>query len=503
LTARIFLKLIVGTLCVLLVALAAADILASRVAEHSHLNTLERELALRGQTLCPVIEGRRDEVALAVRNANARLTWVSAGGAVVFDTLADAGKMENHRDRPEVASALRGATGSARRRSGTLGTDYLYVAVPCKDGALRLAVPLEGVAEQVYSIRGRMLGSIVLAFVPAFVVAAFFARSVSSKLGAIIDYSAKLAEGRFQARLEDLGKDELGHLAQRLNETAQNLERIFAELQREHSELEKQEQVRKDFVINLSHELRTPLASILGYSETLLAGAINDPRHNLRFLQIIRQNTERLTNLASDLLTLTRIENKAEKFQFASYYVNALLLDCVDSMRPIASKKEVHLRIEAAPDHCEIFADSRAVHQILGNLLDNAIKYSPPGAEVVVGAKPAAKGAPFVQFTVKDFGPGIPESEQSRLFERFYRADKARSRDLGGTGLGLAIVKHLVKTHGGDVGVESCPGSGSRFWFTLPVSSQFTEREGALQSDFIESEHDRHSSHAMFEKAGL
>lgn len=485
-TARIFLKLILGTLCVLLVALAAADILASRVAEQTHLDTLESELASRGQTLCVLLQGDQNEVALASRSAAARLTRVSADGRVIFDTEANAVKMENHRDRPEIAAALRGENGSARRRSGTVGMEYLYVAVPCEKGALRLAVPLEGVTRQVYAIRGRMLGSIVLAFIPAFFVAAFFARSVSSKLGAIIDYAAKLAEGRFQARLEDLGKDELGHLGQRLNETGRNLERIFEELQREHRELEKQEQVRKDFVINVSHELRTPLASILGYTDTLLAGAINEPGHNVRFLEIIRNNTERLTNLAADLLTLTRIEQKAEKFQFASYYVNGLLLDCVDSIRPIADKKKIRLRIEAAPDHCEVFADSKAIHQVIGNLLDNAIKYSPDGGEIVVGARPAPKLPGFVHFSVKDHGPGIPEAEQSRLFERFYRVDKARSRDLGGTGLGLAIVKHLVKTHGGEVGVISEPGTGSTFWFALPVGDTGLSETRSLQAQFTE-----------------
>ncbi len=469
-TARIFLKLILGTLAVLVVALASADILASRVAEQSHLATLERELSYRGQALCAVGEnGWTDAKAReAGRSAAARVTRIDKGGRVLFDSDAASASMENHASRPEMAAALGGAQGTARRKSGTVGSELLYVAVPCRGGALRLAVPLEAVSAQVDAIRKRMLVSVALAFVPPFVVAFFFARAVSSKLGGIIDFAAKLAEGRFQARLEHPGNDELGQLGHKLNDTAGNLQRVFEELQHERHELEKQEQVRKDFVINVSHELRTPLASIQGYTETLLSGAIDDPQHNVRFLEIIRQNAERLTTLAADLLTLSQIEHKATRFQYASYYVNSLLLDCVDSMRPIAARRHVRLHIEAAPGSCEVFADSQAVHQALGNLIDNAIKYSPEGGDVFVGAQPSAGDAGFIEFHVRDRGPGIPEGELPRLFERFYRVDKARSRELGGTGLGLAIVKHLVKTHGGEVGVTSQPGAGSTFWFTLP-----------------------------------
>jgi two-component system phosphate regulon sensor histidine kinase PhoR len=204
----------------------------------------------------------------------------------------------------------------------------------------------------------------------------------------------------------------------------------------------------------------------------LLDGALYEPDTNVRFLNIIRQNAERLTNLASDLLTLSRIELKTQKFQFASYYVNDLLNDCVDSVRPMADKKHLKLMVEPAPDGTEVFCDSKAVHQLLGNLLDNAIKYTPEHDQIFVsasGPKPDADGNEFVEFAVRDTGIGIPPDELPRLFERFYRVDKARSRELGGTGLGLAIVKHLAKSHGGDVGVTSEIGKGARFFFTLPV----------------------------------
>ena len=492
-TARLFLKLIAGTLTVLLVALVVADLLVSGVAESNYRTSLENELSGKGRMLAALIgdseladiRGRAREMAL---RADARFTLIASDGTVLADSERDYRAMENHRtqSRPEVLAALSGRQGAVVRRSGTLDTEYLYVAVPAQQGALRLAMPLIAVKARVDQIRRGMLASTALAFLPAFIVAAFLARSVSRKLGKIIDYASKLADGNFQARLENPGTDELGQLGQKLNETGAKLERLMETIQHEHQELERVERVRKDFVINVSHELRTPLASIQGYTETLLDGALDEPGTNRRFLNIIRQNAERLTNLAADLLTLSRIELKTQRFQFAYYYANGLMGDCVDSVRPLAQKKQLTIRLDETDAAAEVFCDSKAVHQLFGNLLDNAIKYSPEAGQIQVGARASSDGE-FVEFWVHDAGPGIPADELPRLFERFYRVDKARSRELGGTGLGLSIVKHLAKAHGGDVGVSSEVGKGSRFWFTLPVQDLGLPAEAELQGQFTQS----------------
>jgi two-component system, OmpR family, phosphate regulon sensor histidine kinase PhoR len=490
-TARIFVKLIFGVLCLLIVALSAVDVLASRVAESNYREHLSRELEQKARMLTLLYHAGDSEAAReALEQLSAvdgsRITAIAPDGRVLADTEGDPDRMENHRQRPEVMEALNGRVGQSIRRSPTVGEEFLYVAVPSPQGAMRVAVPMSAMAEQVNSIRKRLLFSTALAFVPAILIAGFFARYVSSRLGRIIDYAGKLAEGNFRARLERPGTDELGILSGKLNETGEKLEKMFEELQREHQELEKLERVRKDFVINVSHELRTPLASIQGYTETLLNGAIEDKQYNVRFLDIIRQNAERLSNLAADLLTLSRIELKTQKFQFASYYVNVLLLDCVDSMRPMADRKEIELHIEYTEEDAEVFCDSKAVHQALGNLMDNAIKYTPEGGGIYVGARPAAGPAGagrYYEFYVRDTGIGIPAEELPRLFERFYRVDKARSRELGGTGLGLAIVKHLARAHGGDVRVESEMGKGSTFCFTLPVDDEGVLEDKPLQSE--------------------
>ena len=486
-TGRIFLKLIIGVLLVLVVALFAVDILASRVAERTYVNTLTSELASKARVLAyqgrPVEKLDHSAVVELSRAAGGRITVIDRTGRVIVDSEAEPGHMENHANRPEMRAALTGMIGSDSRKSSTLGLRMLYVAIPNPTGALRLAVPLDAVDQQVGAIRRQLLAAVALAFLPAVLVAALFARGVSAKLANIIAFASKLARGEFEARLNVTTRDELGVLSAQLNETGEKLQKMFEELQKEHAQLEALERVRKDFVINVSHELRTPLASIQGYTETLLEGALDDAENNVRFLTIIRQNAERLGRLTADLMTLSRLELKTTKFQFASYYVNALIEDCLDSLRPIAAKKRVAINYVPAEQRTEVFCDSEAVHQIVMNLVDNAIKYTSEQGSITAGARPLAQNPDMIEIYVQDSGLGIPPADLPRLFERFYRVDKARSRDLGGTGLGLAIVKHLVRAQGGNVWVASELNKGSVFSFTLPVHDLGLTEHGAVQAE--------------------
>lgn len=477
-TARIFIKQLVGVLCVLVVALAAVDVLVTRLAEETFLAERQRDLTQKAEALAALSDSGFSELPRAefvdlAGKLGVRLTVVARDGLVLADSEALPETMDNHAARPEIADALQGRLGVSRRTSPTVGVMSFYVAAPIAAGALRVAVPLSDIEAQTTAIRQETLISMIYAFLPAMLVAALLARTVSSKFGAIIEFAGQLADGGFRRRLRWEGKDEMALLARKLDETAAKLENTFDQLRREHSELERVEQIRKDFVINVSHELRTPLASIQGYTETLLNGAVNDPAHNIRFLNIINANAERLGNLTKDLLTLSRIELKLQRFQLASYHVNQIVRDCVESLLPLADRKDINVEVVPAPDGTEIFCDSEAVHQALSNLLDNAIKYTPEGGQITVSAEVLPGGGEaqtdFVEIAVKDSGQGIPENDLPRLFERFYRVDKARSRELGGTGLGLAIVKHLAKAMGGAVTVKSQPGEGARFAFTVPV----------------------------------
>jgi two-component system phosphate regulon sensor histidine kinase PhoR len=490
-TAKIFLKLIVAVMAVLAISLISVDLMASRVARNSYVKTMARELEEKCRMIAT--EDLRTPDAARVRQlalaAGGRITVIDPAGEVIADSENDPDKMDNHLDRPEVRSALAGGVGETRRRSDTMGVDFLYVAIKAPVGAVRLAMPMSQIESQVDAIRSQMLAATALAFLPAVLIAAWFARYASTKLGSIIDYAAQLAQGNFSARLTRLGPDELGVLSGKLNETGEKLQAMFHQLQQEQVELEKLERIRKDFVINVSHELRTPLASIQGYAETLLDGAIHDQQNNERFLTIIRQNAERLARLTSDLLTLSRIEMRQTTFQFASYRVSVLLRDCVDSLQPLAERKNVVLRLLPVPPDIEVFCDAEAVHQILSNLIDNAIKYTPEQGSVTLYAQrqPRASGPPMVEISVRDSGVGIPQEDIPRLFERFYRVDKARSRELGGTGLGLAIVKHLTHAHGGEVRVDSIINQGSTFTFSLPEQDLGFTEEHPVQSELIVS----------------
>jgi two-component system phosphate regulon sensor histidine kinase PhoR len=488
LTGKIFLKLILGVFGLMALALVTVDFVATSLAKDSYIQNLKAQLEDKGRMLALSIADPANtsdfEVRRMARAAGGRITVVRPDGQVVVDSDANAATMENHRTRPELIQAFRGRAGSSIRRSATLGIDFLYVAVPgprsLPGGAVRIAVPLAEIDRQVNGIRWRILAGTALAFLPAIAIAALLARLISARFAAIMSHALELARGNFRARLASTGGSEFAQLARTLNDTAENLQKIVEQLQREHAELEKVERIRKDFVINVSHELRTPLASIQGYTETLIDGAIDDAEHNLRFLGIIRHNAERLARLTEDLLTLSRVEQKRHKFEFEIHSVNGLLRDAIELIRPMAEKSDLHVDLERAPEDAEVCCDSEAVSQVLSNLLDNAVKYTPAGGRITVGAHPAGR---FVELYVRDTGIGIPEEDLHRLFERFYRVDKARSRELGGTGLGLSIVKHLVAAHGGITRVESTVNQGSTFFFTLPTEDA-TPAAGELNSEF-------------------
>jgi two-component system phosphate regulon sensor histidine kinase PhoR len=230
------------------------------------------------------------------------------------------------------------------------------------------------------------------------------------------------------------------------------------------TELRRLESVRRDFVANVSHELRTPVTAVRSAAETLRTAA-SDPAALARFLDIIDRNAERLQHLVDDLLDLSRIESRQYRLHPEDVAIGAALQQITDPLRERAEKKRISLRVDVGPEVPPVHADRRALQQVVTNLIDNAIKYCGDGCEVVARASP---GASEVRILVSDNGPGIEAKHLPRLFERFYRVDLGRSRDQGGTGLGLSIVKHLVEAMGGRVNVESAPGRGSSFSFTLP-----------------------------------
>ena len=229
------------------------------------------------------------------------------------------------------------------------------------------------------------------------------------------------------------------------------------------TEVERVEKTRRDFIANVSHELRTPLTSIQGYAETVLENA-NLSESTREFLEIIRKNALRMSRLTEDLLVLARVESGERGLQLESVTPEELLEEAVQTFREIADSRGIELVVMNTATSL-VPVDRDAIHQVFGNLIDNAMKYGDGGRKILIGACEKEDG---VQFYVRDFGAGIPSDHLPRLFERFYRVDKARSRESGGTGLGLAIAKHVVRAHGGSIKAESELNHGSTFYFTLP-----------------------------------
>jgi two-component system phosphate regulon sensor histidine kinase PhoR len=234
------------------------------------------------------------------------------------------------------------------------------------------------------------------------------------------------------------------------------------------TELRRLERVRRDFVANVSHEFKTPLTAIQGFAETLLSGALDDTANRKRFVEIIREHAWRLARLTDDLLKLSRIEAGRLELELRPIRVEALVNGCLETARLNAQARGLRVLVDMQENVPAVRGDGAQLGEVLQNLVDNALQYTPSGGQIEVKAR--ANGREVI-FTVTDTGIGIPESDLERIFERFYRVDAARSREAGGTGLGLAIARHIVDAHGGRIWVESAVGQGSRFHFSVPSVS--------------------------------
>jgi len=230
------------------------------------------------------------------------------------------------------------------------------------------------------------------------------------------------------------------------------------------TEIRKLEAVRRDFVANVSHELKTPLTSIKGFVETLLEGALDDKANSRNFLKIIEEHTDRLNNLINDLLDLSYVESKAAELQLSDFNLRGLSESVILGFRSQLKKKCIEVT-NNLPSDIFVKADRDKIEQVFVNLIDNAIKFNSDKGAINISSE---DGLSKIKVVVEDKGVGIPGKDLPRIFERFYRVDKARSRELGGTGLGLSIVKHIVELHKGSVGVESVEAQGSKFWFIIP-----------------------------------
>lgn len=507
----------------------------------------------------------------------ARVTLIFPDGTVAGESDKSREQMENHRERPEVKAAIeQGRTGTTVRFSSSVRKNMLYVAVPVyRDsvlaGVVRAAMPLLRMEEVLSGMEHGLLWGAAAVLLLSAVLSLFISRRISGPLERIKQGAERFAAGDFSYRLHSVGSEEIGALAETMNEMAAQLEerlqtltkernqreavlssmvegvlavdtgghiislnkaaaRFFSVFQPETapgrsmeevfrnvrlqrfvadvlegqeireceltvqnyclqirgthllgaqgrrigavvvfndvSRLRRLENLRRDFVANVSHELKTPITSIKGFVETLLDGALKDPVEGERFLKIVAKHADRLNAIIEDLLMLSRLEQGGnEGIEMQTAGLSEILHSAVDVCSQRAAAKKITIHVECSGE-LTATVNPPLIEQALINLIGNAVKYSADGKTVEVSARRENCG---IILSVADQGYGIEPQHLDRLFERFYRVDKGRSRQEGGTGLGLSIVKHIAQAHGGTVSVQSRYGEGSVFSVFLPA----------------------------------
>lgn len=430
--------------------------------------TLLNNAALAGDILRDDIAGRRHGAVRAgvselAKTLDLRVTIIDPEGEVLADSERDYESMDSHLGRQEVIDAISAGSGEASRFSNTLKLYMRYVAIPVRQGdktlgVIRLAKPLTEIRDELRIIDRVFIIGGVIALLVTFMIGYVVSRNISDPLRKMEETTRSIAGGDLSKRLDIRTKDELGGLSGSFNSMAD-------ELQVKIDNLEKMDRVRTDFVANVSHELKTPLTSIRGFIETLEDGAIDDRETALRFLSIIRKHSERLGNIINDLLSLAEIEDIKEKVSLDEVDLKILTDEVIWGFGHAVSIKEQILTVDYQGKDFFIKADSDKIEQVLVNLVDNAIKYT--------GQKGRINCSLFeeqdsVMLVIEDSGIGIDKEHLDRIFERFYRVDKARSRESGGTGLGLSIVKHILALHDGHIDIDSTPGKGTKVTVILP-----------------------------------
>ncbi len=372
-----------------------------------------------------------------------RVTVIAADGQVLYDSSRAESEMENHADREEVMEALESGSGYAERHSSTIEKKTVNAAVLLESGAV---LRLSDNQPTVLFLVGRMNWQLLLVLALTVLAAFYFSWRTARAITAPIN----------QMDLDQPGKiviySELKPLTARLERQRLQISRQMQQLQQRHEE---QDAMRRDFTANVSHELRTPLTSISGYAEIIRDGLAQgeDAR---RFAGTIHQEAQRLITLVEDIINLSRLEGKDLQEEKETIDLQALCRTVLQRLQPAAELKDVQLSLQG--EAVSITGVSRVVEEMVYNLCDNAVKYNRPGGSVTVTVRQCLDG---VELAVADTGVGIAEKDLDHIFERFYRGDKNRSRQLGGTGLGLSIVKHGARFHNAVLSVESREGEGT------------------------------------------
>lgn len=369
-----------------------------------------------------------------------RITWIDTDGTVLYDNDADANMLENHADRPEVKSALQIGEGECVRNSNTMNMTTFYYALRLENGTvLRVATQARSIWNVFLTAAPMIAGILVLIIV----VCVFLAHVLTRQLLQPIKVMAE--------NMEDTSKTPV----------YKELVPFVNTIRAQHENILMAAKVRQDFTANVSHELKTPLTAISGYAE-LIENHMVDPEQETRFAQEIQQNANRLLSLINDIIRLSELDNSENLVRYEQVDLDLVAQESVNNLTVNAEKRGIKLYYEGEP--CELRADRGMLTELVDNLAANAIRYNNEGGEVHVKVTHENQQPVLM---VSDNGIGIPKDQQDRIFERFYRVDKSRSKQTGGTGLGLAIVKHIVELHDAQITVESEPGKGTTMKVTF------------------------------------
>ena len=374
-----------------------------------------------------------DNIDLSTDISELRVTWVDTDGTVLYDNDASTTALGNHSDRPEIQEAFENGVGECVRRSNTMNKNTFYYAV-LLDNKTVLRVSTE--VGSIWSVFLAVSPMIMLIVIIIVVVCIALSHMLTRQLIAPIE---KMAQNMEDASMEPPYKE---------------LVPFASMIRKQHTDILSAAKARQDFSANVSHELKTPLTAISGYAELIEAGMVDEEKQK-HFIQEIRKNAQRLLSLINDIIRLSELDRTDSQSTFDKFDLNEIVSECMEALDVNAKNRQVTL--EYTGEKCNICGSKEMMRELTDNLVQNAIRYNKPNGSVWV----EVHGGDQPRLVVKDNGIGIPADEQQRIFERFYRVDKSRSKATGGTGLGLAIVKHIVEIHDAKLSLESELGQGT------------------------------------------
>jgi len=475
-TRSIYTKLVAIIIVLILALMAVVGAFLMRGVRNFYIQEFYKQMqeAFSGAVMAGDLRTAADGEDAAERmadilRANSGQLGISSGTRNYYILDGDTGKYITGSD-PAAGAQLAVTRNILTAISGTEGyssdssEDYMDVALPIEGEAGRFIVYIIDNKETASDLNGEIFDIIIeamgIGLLFAILLSLLLAKSVVTPIQSLTAAAEKVASGDFSESVENESEDEIGVLTRTFNDMAGQLERNI-------EDLKNAEQTRKEFVANVSHELRTPVTSIRSYAETLCdAGGTMDPATEQRFLEVILGESDRMTKIVQDLLTLSRFDAGSTAFDFQQFSFEKSVRDVYNAQLLEAQKRRQHFKLEFQSALPDITGDRARIEQVLINMLSNAIKYTPEGGSIRMTA---GVRDDCVWCTVRDNGIGIPKEDQSRVFERFYRVDKARSRESGGTGLGLSIAKEIVDRHDGTIELHSQKGKGTAITVTLPV----------------------------------